>query len=108
MRILFYLIYLIVIVIPGVLLILGAFRFKTKIKSKSGNMLLWGAVLILLHLVSSTGTYLVSVFYEAPELAAFVKINSLIEMGLKYIGLVIIAIGLLTYKVPEREVSENN
>ena len=98
MKFVLYFLFLLISVLPGVLLFIGAKRLKRNTPRNSGNLVLLGSVLLLLSLISGTGTWLFSSFGTAEDLAAFAKINVWVEGITKYIGLLCLGIGLLLFR----------
>ncbi len=107
MTYLIYLLYLMVIVVPGVLLLFAAYKFKSGIHARSGLWMLLGGIMILLHLVLSSGNYLIATLGDAQDLASFAQVNFWIQGGLKYLGLILLSIGVLIFvnlrQAPETE-----
>lgn len=97
MKLLFYILYLIFIIIPGVLLTFSAYKFKSSIHSKSGGVLLAGSILILLNMILGTGNFLIASVGTTQDLANFAMINGWIGLGLQYLGLLLLAVGLFLY-----------
>ncbi len=86
------------VVLPGLLLVLGARRLKNLIHESGGVLILIGALFILVHLVSESLTYYHSFFGSAESLAAYALNWGWISPVTEYIGLVLIASGMLILK----------
>ncbi len=107
MAYLLYFLYLLVIIFPGVMLLFAVSKFKSKIHARSGLWMLLGGIMILLHLVLSSGNYLIATFGDAQDLANFAEVNFWIQGGLKYLGLILLSTGVLIFvnlrQAPETE-----
>ena len=97
MKVILYLFYLLVAVVPGILLLFASSKFRSHINTRCGNLMFVGSVLVFLHLVSGTGSYLVASFGDASDLATFTQANVWISGILKYLGLVLLGVGLLLF-----------
>ena len=97
MKVFLYIFYLLIAVAPSILLLLASSKFKSRVNTQCGGLLLIGSIMILLHLVSDTGSYLVASFGNANDLATFARTNVWISGILKYLGLILIGVGLLLY-----------
>ncbi len=106
MKTLFYLILIVFISFPGVLLVYGAYNFKSRVNKKSGFLIFWGSILIIVHLIISSGNYLVLYLGDASDLAAYALIDYWGGTVLEYIGLLAIAIGLLVYRTKDSNIDK--
>ena len=97
MKVILYLFYLLVAVIPGILLLFASSKFRSHINTRCGNLMITGSVLVLLHLMSGTGNYLIASFGSASDLAIFAQANVWVSGILKYLGLVLLGVGLLLF-----------
>ena len=83
---------------PGILLLAGANRFKSRVEQPSGIFILLGSSLLLLHLFVSAGTYYFSFMGDAEALARYSMTKSWLGSVVEFIGLTLLGVGLLIHK----------
>lgn len=89
--------------VPGLLLAFAAFRFRSRINKKSGGFLVVGSILILLSIFLGSGTYFVNSLGTPEDLASYAMMNAWLGGGLEYLGLLLLAIGLLVHTTLSKE-----
>ena len=87
-----------IVTIPGIFLVVSAVFFKKKVKGQSGILILIGSILILAELFISSGTYYASSTNSAEYLALYALQSAWLQNILHFLGLVLIATGLLSFK----------
>ncbi len=85
-------------VIPGVLLLAGAIRFRNRSQTAPGILILIGSVLVLGTLIYDSRTYFYSSFGYAEQLADHSIRKALIRSIAQFLGICFIAVGLLVFR----------
>lgn len=85
-------------ILPGILFILATVRFKNLFHQPPTVLVLLGAIFILIHLLAEAGIYYYSFMGNADSLADYSLTKAWISPVSEYIGLVLIAAGLLIFK----------
>ena len=83
---------------PGIALLIGPSRFNNLISQPAGVLMLIGAVIGFAHLAVAAGIYYHTWMGDAESLANYSLTKAWLSPLAEYLGLIMIAIGLLLYK----------